>query len=239
MVLPARPLESETELPFAGLADLVRPIEHLLDRVARTPTHGADRGAGARPAGADRPVRGRGRHAQPARDGGRATPRSWRSSTTRTGWTRPSREALLFACRRLAGEGVVLLFAHPRPRLAPRRGDRARWSCTGSRRTTPKRCSLSTGVTIDAQRPASTGGRRRAATRSRCSRRFARLPRRGADRHGTARQPARRRRRARASRSRCTSDGLPSDTRARVAPSPPRARRARPRDHGCARRERA
>ena len=33
MVLRVQPLEVESELPFAGLSDLVRPIVHLLERI--------------------------------------------------------------------------------------------------------------------------------------------------------------------------------------------------------------
>jgi len=109
-VLRARPLQTESELPFAGLSDLLRPLLHLLDRIpepqaavlsgalALGPPTPGDRFAAAAAtlsllaAGADAaPVLAVVDDAQ------------WLDT--------PSRESLLFAGRRLGGEGVVLLLA--------------------------------------------------------------------------------------------------------------------------------
>ena len=109
-VLRARPLQTESELPFAGLSDLLRPLLPLLDRIpepqaavlsgalALGPPTPGDRFAAAAAtisllaAGADRaPVLAVVDDAH------------WLDT--------PSREALLFAGRRLGGEGVVLLLA--------------------------------------------------------------------------------------------------------------------------------
>jgi DNA-binding CsgD family transcriptional regulator len=109
-VLRARPLQTESELPFAGLSDLLRPLLSLLDRIpepqaavlsgalALGPPTPGDRFAAAAAtisllaAGADEgPVLAVVDDAH------------WLDT--------PSREALLFAGRRLGSEGVVLLLA--------------------------------------------------------------------------------------------------------------------------------
>ena len=109
-VLRAQPLETESELPFAGLSDLLRPLLHFLDRIpepqaavlssalAIGPPAPGDRFAAAAAtisllaAGAEKaPVLAIVDDAH------------WLDT--------PSREALLFAGRRLGREGVVLLFA--------------------------------------------------------------------------------------------------------------------------------
>ncbi len=109
-ILRARPLQTESELPFAGLSDLLRPLLPLLDRIpepqaavlsgalALGPPTAGDRFAAAAAtisllaAGADEaPILAVVDDAQ------------WLDT--------PSREALLFAGRRLGREGVVLLLA--------------------------------------------------------------------------------------------------------------------------------
>ena len=109
-VLNARPLEAESELPFAGLADLLRPLLGLLDRI---PPPQAAVLSGALAIG-------------PATPGDRFAAAAATISLLAAGgdvaavlavvddaqWLdTPSREALLFAARRLGSERVVLLFA--------------------------------------------------------------------------------------------------------------------------------
>ncbi len=109
-VLHARPLEAESELPFAGLADLLRPLLGLLDRI---PAPQAAALAGALAIG-------------PATPGDRFAAAAATISLLAAGgehapvlavvddahWLdTPSREALLFTARRLGSERVVLLFA--------------------------------------------------------------------------------------------------------------------------------
>jgi DNA-binding CsgD family transcriptional regulator len=109
-VLRARPLQTESELPFAGLSDLLRPLMPLLDRIP------APQGAvlaGALALG-------------PPTPGDRFAAAAATISLLATGaeeapvlaivddaqWLdAPSRESLLFAGHRLGREGVVLLLA--------------------------------------------------------------------------------------------------------------------------------
>ena len=100
-LLQARGVESEAEVPFAGLLELLRPA---LARARRDPGAAggcARRRAGARPGERRRSVRDRRGHAQPALGLCRGGAARRCSSTTRTGSTRSSAEALLFAFRRL------------------------------------------------------------------------------------------------------------------------------------------
>ena len=99
----------------------------------------------------------------------------------------PSREALLFAGRRLAGEGVVLLSSRPATTHGcATRGSR-RWSytgCTGRHRSAAREHRRR-------DRRARHGAncrRRRAAIRWRCLKAITRVARRGVGRHGAARQ---------------------------------------------------
>lgn len=109
-VLRARPLQTESELPFAGLSDLLRPLLPLLDRI---PEPQAAVLAGALAIG-------------PPTPGDRFAAATATISLLAVGaderpvlavvddahWLdTPSREALLFAGRRLGNEGVVLLLA--------------------------------------------------------------------------------------------------------------------------------
>ena len=109
-VLRAQPLQMESELPFAGLSDLLRPLLPLLDRI---PQPQAAALAGALALG-------------PPTPGDRFAAAAATISLLAAGaeeapvlaivddahWLdRPSREALLFAGRRLEREGVVLLLA--------------------------------------------------------------------------------------------------------------------------------
>jgi predicted ATPase len=109
-ILRAQPLQTESELPFAGLSDLLRPLLPLLDRI---PTPQAAVLAGALALG-------------PPTPGDRFAAAAATISLLAAGaedapvlaviddahWLdTPSREALLFAGRRLGREGVVLLFA--------------------------------------------------------------------------------------------------------------------------------
>ena len=109
-VLHARPLEAESELPFAGLADLLRPLLGLLDRI---PPPQAAALSGALAIG---PATPGDRFAAAAATisllaaGGEAAPvlavvddAQWLDT--------PSREALLFAARRLGNDSVVLVLA--------------------------------------------------------------------------------------------------------------------------------
>jgi DNA-binding CsgD family transcriptional regulator len=107
-LLRARPLEAESELPFAGLSELLRPVLHLLHRIPR-PQEAALSGALA----LGPPVPGD-RFAVAA-----ATLSLLAAAADETPvlavvddahWLdRPSREALLFAGRRLGSEGLLLL----------------------------------------------------------------------------------------------------------------------------------
>jgi len=109
-ILRAQPLQMESELPFAGLSDLLRPLLPLLDRI---PQPQAAALAGALALG-------------PPTPGDRFAAAAATISLLAVGaeeapvlavvddahWLDgPSREALLFAGRRLGREGVVLLLA--------------------------------------------------------------------------------------------------------------------------------
>ncbi|MEA2387030.1 MAG: hypothetical protein QOJ22_1204, partial [Thermoleophilaceae bacterium] len=109
-VLRAHPLEAEVELPFAGLSDLLRPLLPLLDRL---PAQQAGALSGALALG-------------PATPGDRFAVAAATLSMLAVGaeaapllvavddahWLDgPSREALLFAARRLGREGVLVVLA--------------------------------------------------------------------------------------------------------------------------------
>ena len=108
-ILRIRPLEAESELSFAGLSDLVRPILHLLDRIP-----GPQRSALAGALALGPPTPGD-RFAVAA-----ATLSLLAAAAEESPLLAlvddahcldaPSREALLFAGRRLGREGMVLLF---------------------------------------------------------------------------------------------------------------------------------
>jgi DNA-binding CsgD family transcriptional regulator/tetratricopeptide (TPR) repeat protein len=109
-VLRAQPLQTESELPFAGLSDLLRPLLPLLDRIpepqaavlsgalALGPPTPGDRFAAA---AATLSLLAAGAEEAPVL--AVVDDAHWLDT--------PSREALLFAGRRLGGEGVVLLLA--------------------------------------------------------------------------------------------------------------------------------
>jgi len=117
-LLRARPLQTESELPFAGLSDLLRPLLPLLDRI---PARQSAVLSGALAFGPPTPG---------DRFAAAAATISLLAAGAEEGpvlavvddahWLdTPSREALLFAGRRLGGEGVVLLLAmRDRPWLA-------------------------------------------------------------------------------------------------------------------------
>ena len=86
-VLRARGVESEAEVPFAGLAELLRPALAALDRVPAPQARRSRARSRSRPATRAGPVRGRRRDAQPAVGLRRGRRRSRCSSTTRTGST--------------------------------------------------------------------------------------------------------------------------------------------------------
>ena len=109
-VLRAQPLQSESELPFAGLSDLLRPLLSLLDRIPE-PQAAVLSGAlalgpptpGDRFAAAAATISLLAVGAEDAPVLAMVDDAHWLDA--------PSREALLFAGRRLAREGVVLLLA--------------------------------------------------------------------------------------------------------------------------------
>lgn len=109
-VLRAQPLQTESELPFAGLSDLLRPLLHLLDRIP-APQAAVLSGAlalgpptpGDRFAAAAATISLLAAGAEDAPVLAVVDDAHWLDA--------PSREALLFAGRRLDREGVVLLFA--------------------------------------------------------------------------------------------------------------------------------
>jgi DNA-binding CsgD family transcriptional regulator len=117
-VLRARPLQTESELPFAGLSDLLRPLLPLLDRI---PARQSAVLSGALALGPPTPGD---RFAAAAATisllAAGAEERPVLAVVDDAHWLdTPSREALLFAGRRLGGEGVVLLLAmRDRPWLA-------------------------------------------------------------------------------------------------------------------------
>ena len=110
MVLRVRPLEVEADLPFAGLSDLVRPLQR---HVAGLPERQRAALSGALALGPPAPddrfavaaatLNLLATAAQDAPVLAVIDDAHWLDA--------PSREALLFAARRIAGEGVVLLFA--------------------------------------------------------------------------------------------------------------------------------
>ena len=107
-VLRARPLEAESELAFAGLSELLRPVLHLLGRIPG-PQEAALSGALA----LGPPVLGD-RLAVAAATlsllAGAAKESAVLVVVDDAHWLdTPSREALLFAGRRLGSEGVLLL----------------------------------------------------------------------------------------------------------------------------------
>ena len=109
-VLRARPLQTESELPFAGLSDLLRPLLPLLDRIPE-PQAAVLSGAlalgpptpGDRFAAAAATISLLAAGAEEAPVLAVVDDAHWLDA--------PSREALLFAGRRLGSEGVVLLLA--------------------------------------------------------------------------------------------------------------------------------
>lgn len=107
-LLRVQPLEVEAELPFAGLSDLVRPILPLLDRIPE-PQRAALAGALALgpPASGDRYAVAAATLSLLAAAGEEAPVLAVVDDAH---WLdKPSRDALLFAGRRLGSEGVVLL----------------------------------------------------------------------------------------------------------------------------------
>jgi len=109
-VLRARPLQTESELPFAGLADLLRPLLPLLDRIPE-PQAAVLSGAlalgpptpGDRFAAAAATISLLAAGAEEAPVLAVVDDAHWLDT--------PSREALLFAGRRLRSDSVVLLLA--------------------------------------------------------------------------------------------------------------------------------
>lgn len=118
-VLTARGFESESEIPFAGLADLLRPVLHLMDRLPG-PQAAALQGAMSLgpPAGGDRfsvCAATLGMLAAAAADDPLLVvvdDLHWLDVS--------SREAILFAARRLNAEGIALVTA-ARPATGPAR----------------------------------------------------------------------------------------------------------------------
>lgn len=110
LLLRTRPLEAESELPFAGLFDLVRPILHRLDEI---PSRQAAALSGAfalgPPAAADRFAVGAATLSLLAAAADESPTVVFVDDAH---WLdMSSRDALLFAGRRLGNEGVVLTFA--------------------------------------------------------------------------------------------------------------------------------
>src|SRR4051794_1010411 len=110
VVLRVRPLEAEADLPFAGLSDLVRPLQHLLGGLPERQRAALSGALALGPSAPD------------DRFGVAAATLNLLATAAHDApvlaviddahWLdAPSREALLFAARRIAGEGVVLLFA--------------------------------------------------------------------------------------------------------------------------------
>src|SRR5262249_9585571 len=109
-VLRARPLEAEAELAFAGLFDLVRPIQPLLDQLP------APQRAALASALAIGPAAPTDRFAVAAATlslfAAAANEAPVLAIVDDAHWLdAPSREALLFAARRLVNEGVVMLLS--------------------------------------------------------------------------------------------------------------------------------
>ena len=103
-------MESESDIPFAGLAELVTPLLAHLDEIPEVQADCAARRAGARAGGARGPLHG------PRRAALAAGPRGRRAAVLAvvddTQWLdEPSLEAFLFAGRRLGQEGVAMLGA--------------------------------------------------------------------------------------------------------------------------------
>ena len=71
-VLRARGVPSESHIPFAGLFELLRPALGSLDRIPPPQAEALETRARAAPRPGGGPVRGRRRHAEPARRAGRA-----------------------------------------------------------------------------------------------------------------------------------------------------------------------
>ena len=99
-VLRARGVESEAQVPFAGLLELLRPALGALDRIPEPQAEALGGALALRPAAAQRPLRGRRRDPQPARGERRGARRSRCWSTTRTGSTARARRR---CCSRSGG----------------------------------------------------------------------------------------------------------------------------------------
>ncbi len=211
-VLRARGIESESELPFAALSELLVAAARPALRDPARAGAGARRRAGARGDAGDRPLRGRRRRAQPARRGGRAPAgagRRRRPAVARRGLARGAavrrpparrrgRRAAVRAARR-RGRGRGRARARPAAAHRPRRGERA--GAAGRR----------------AQRLRAAGDRPAAG-------RLGRQPARA------ARDPARAERRpARRARPRARAAAAGRDARARLPPPRRRAAGADPR----------
>ena len=137
-VLRTAGVESDAELAFSALREFLEPIASSLDSLP-APQRDALRGALA--AGSDAPVERFAVVRGDARPAGRRPPRRRRCSgwwTTSEWLDAASREALLFAARRLDAEPVVLLFAARSDAELSPAGSR---SCRSAGSTGPRRPS--------------------------------------------------------------------------------------------------
>ena len=214
MVLRVRPLEAEAELAFAGLFDLVRPVEHLLDQLPERQRAALAGALALGPPAPDDRFAVAGRDAQPARRPRPTEPRCSAIVDDAHWLDTPSREALLFAGSSAGRRRRRAAVRDARTRVVTRGAGSdagAARAAPGRRRGADRRAPASA---VDARRPASrwsteTRGNPLAMLEAiETLQRRHELRRHDTDRR--ARSPSATRSSA---RSRCTSTELPADTR--------------------------
>lgn len=110
VVLRAQPLQAESELPFAGLADLLRPVLHLRERIPPPQRQALGSALALGPASAGDRFAVAAATLSLLAAAGEQSPVV--AVVDDAHWLdRPSRIALVFAARRLVNEGVVVLLA--------------------------------------------------------------------------------------------------------------------------------
>ena len=160
LVLAARGIETEAEIPYAGLWDLLGPVLDLSERLPEAQATALGQALALGPEGTPA------RFAVPAAVLGLLSVATEERAAIclidDVQWLdAPSVEAIVFAARRLGGESVAMLLAAREGDRPPRRHDRRRGA-----RARPARAVLrGRAAAARARRPAVVGGRGRAADR--------------------------------------------------------------------------